>query len=271
MIKFLLSSALTTTVLLLSVGCGSTAEKPMHANTENLTDLRNITRGNTQAIELTGIRFAALRDTALSLGARGGLAWRAKIINARINQYIRPMERIYNFNTMMLEDNVLPPVLLEGRNTLEQTSSDTLRIADRAYLIQSQAKFVTAAPTWRDYLTLYYDKPEVPDRSLLPKTEQERSVWDKFIQQGWQAGILQADAIFAENLGRLKRDYEGMIRYRSLLAQGIVSAPFVAKLDLGITGNANEMTVNDRVLRITVMPSFQADSDSWKTEMTPLS
>lgn len=270
MIKSFLKLALAATVLIVSTGCGTT-KNPTRADTESLSDLRNMTRTNTATIELSGIRFAAIRDTALSLGARGGLAWRAKQINADIDQYTRPLERIFNFNAMMLPDSVLPPVLLEGRNTLEQTSEDTLRIADRSYIIQSQAKFVTAPPTWRDYLKLYYNKPEVPDRSLLPKTEQEHAVWDKFIQQGWQAGILQADTIFAENMGRLKRDYTGMIRYRSLLAQGIVSPPFVAKVDLGITGSSNEMTVNDRVLRITVMPAFQADPEHWKSEITPLS
>ena len=258
-------------LFVITAGCGSTKEKALYANTENLDDLRSITRGNTETVELTGIRFAALRDTAMSLGARGGLSWRAKQINTRVDNYIRPLERIYNFNTLLLDENVLPPVLLEGRNTLEQSSTDMLRIADRSYIIQNQARFVTTVPTWRDYLTLMYNKPEMPDRSLLPKTLEERTVWDKYIQQGWQAGILQADAIFTESLGKLKRDYEGMVRYRSLLAQGIVSAPYVAKLDLGITGNANEMSVNDRILRITVMPTFQMDSSQWKTQLVPLS
>lgn len=267
--KSFISLALATTVLLVSTGC-STQQNASKANTESLADLRNMTRSNTSTIDLSGIRFAAIRDTALSLGARGGLAWRAKEINGRVDRYTRPLERIFNFNAMMLQDSVLPPVLLEGRNTLEQTSEDTLRVADRSFIIQAQAKFVTAPPTWREYLKLYYDKPEVPDRSLLPKTEQEHAVWDKFIQQGWQAGILQADSIYAENLGRLKRDYDGMIRYRSLLAQGIVSPPFVAKVDLGITGSDSEMTVNDRILRITVMPAFQVDPENWKSEITPL-
>ena len=49
----------------------------------------------------------------------------------------------------------------------------------------------------------------------------------------------------------------------------MVSAPFVATLDLGITGNKSNLTINDRVLRITAFPSLQTDGSQWKTEIRP--
>ena len=79
----------------------------------------------------------------------------------------------------------------------------------------------------------------------------------------------QAELIYKENLGRLKRDYEGMIRYRTLLAQNMVSPPFVGQLDMGVTGGGSDLTVNDRILRITALPALQADSRNWKTEIIP--
>lgn len=220
------------------------------------------------SVDLGGIRHIGLRDAALSLGARAGLAWRAQQINALVAMHERELDIIYNFNSMLLDHNVLPPVLIEGRQTLDQAADDVIRVADRAYSIQSQARFVTLAPTWRDYLKMHYKDPDMPDSSLLPRHETEREIWDKYLDEGWQAGITQADVIFAENLGRLKRDFEGMIRYRTLLAQNMVSLPFVAQVNLGITGGDSQMAINDRILRITTLPQFKPQSNEWTALVT---
>ncbi len=226
----------------------------------------NMSRNNSS---MSGLRYQALREAALSTGARAGLAWRAKQINAINYRHERQLDLIYNFHAMMLDDNVLPPVLIEGRQTLDQSSDDVIRVSDRAYTIQSQARFVTMPPTWREYLLLSYKDPDVPDVSLLPRTDSEKEVWDRYLDEGWQAGLTQADVIFAENLGRLKRDYEGMVRYRSLLAQNMVSLPYVAKQNMGITSGDSQMAINDRVLRITALPQFITAGNEWIAQVTP--
>lgn len=214
------------------------------------------------------LRAQALRETALSLGARGGLAERALTINATFNNYEPILDRVFRFYGIMLDDNVLPPVLSEARNTLNLTGTDSIRIADRNYKILSQARFVTAPPTWRDYLWMIYDTPELPDRSLLPRNKPERIMWEQDIEEGWRAGLQQAELIFIENINRLVRDYNGMILYRKLLAQNMVSLPFVASMDMGVTGGGDDMTINDRLLRITAFPELQANtSDNWRTEL----
>lgn len=232
--------------------------------------IKNLCPGaSRKAGKIGGIRSQSLRDTALSMGARGGLAWKACEINRILLKQEKLLNRVFNFNGMLLDKNVLPPVLVEGRSTLQLSGVDAIRIADRTYQIIRQAKFVTAAPTWREYLWMSYSPPETPDRSLLPKSQAERLLWKKYVDEGWKCGIQQAETIFRENIGRLKRDYEGMIRYRSLLAQQMVSPPFVAELEMGVTGGGSDLTVNDRVLRITAFPSLQSDSRNWKTEITP--
>ena len=219
---------------------------------------------------LTGIRYQSLREAALSTGARAGLAWRAAEINRLIECHARELDLIFNFTAMLLDNNVLPPVLIEGRQNLEQTSDDIIRVFDRAYSIQSNARFVTMAPTWREYLRMEYEDPGMPDSSLLPRSSTERSVWDRYVDEGWQAGITQADVIYEENLGRLKRDYQGMVIYRTLLAQNMVSLPYVAQVNFGITGGDGQMAINDRMLRITAKPEFITASNEWKTQITPL-
>lgn len=248
-------------------GCASA---PSVQKTEDLSDLKTLHNQNSQfkKEELTSIRYNALRDTALSLGARAGLAWRAKQINELLGHYGESFDHIYHFEQLLLENRVLPPVLTEGRQTLEQADSQTIRIADRAYIIDQQARFVTMAPTWRDYLWLSFEAPTLPDQTLLPRNKAEMAIWSQYVEEGWIAGIHQADAIVSQNLNRLTRDFTGMLRYRSLLAQNMVSAPFVAKMELGITGGADEMAINDRVLRITALPAFQSDGQQWKTTLT---
>lgn len=257
--SMLLVGAFTTML----VGCGTTTtQSPLY----KYHSAAGIHRSK---MTISGIRYTGLRDAALSTGARAGLAWRAKHINHIINKHERELDLIYNFTALLLDKNVLPPVLIEGRLTLDQTSDEIIRLADRAYAIQSQARFVTMAPTWREYLRMNYSDPGMPDSSLLPRTQSEKEVWDRYLDEGWQIGITQADVIFTENLGRLKRDYEGMVRYRSLLAQKMVSLPFVAEVNLGVTGGANEMAINDRILRITALPEFNTTSKEWETQMAP--
>lgn len=248
---------------------GCTAPSPSQRAVEEYQNLEGFDRSTFQ---ISGLRYTALRDAALSVGARGGLAWRAKQINHIVSRYHHPLDRIFNFHALLLEKNILPPVLIEGQYSYDQPSDTIIRLADRSYAIESQARFVSLPPTWRDYIYLKFSKPEKPDPSMTPRNSAESKVWDRYIQEGWQAGIDQADSIFSENLGRLKRDYEGMLRYRNLLAQNIVSPPFVAEVNLGITGKENEMAVNDRTYRITALPAFRHkdNGEDWVTQSSPV-
>ncbi len=230
--------------------------------------LKNASGATQGEAAIGALRAQALRETALSIGARGGLAEQAQKINSTFINYEPLLDKIFRFYGIMLDDNIIPPVLAETRNTLNLTGTDTIRVADRNYKILGQARFVTAPPTWRDYLWMTYDVPELPDRSLLPRTKPERIMWEDDIEEGWRAGLQQAELIFMENINRLVRDYSGMILYRKLLSQNMVSLPFVASMDMGVTGSGDDMTINDRLLRITAFPQLQADnSENWKTEL----
>ena len=88
------------------------------------------------------------------------------------------------------------------------------------------------------------------------------------IKVGWNNGAEQADMIFTENLNRLKRDMLGMIMYRKLLALHMVSAPFVAKAQLGVTGDATQLRINDQVLRITAQSELQPNAKKWQPVIT---
>jgi defect-in-organelle-trafficking protein DotC len=251
----------------LLTGCATPTEHEIDPT--NLSDLESVNDTGEQKpfmshTEMSQLRTKALQDTAMGLGAQGGLAFASQQINARLEKDRWNLEAIYNFNGMMLSHGVLPPVLVEGNNSLNLADPNTIRIADKTYLIVSQARFATTPPNWREYLWMSYSKPEAPYKFLMPRTKEEQEVWKKAVDVGWEKGLQQAYSIFQQSLARLKRDYNGMILYRKLLQEKMVSPPYVSRTELGVTGNGNDMRINDQVLRITELPRLQTNSDNWK-------
>jgi defect-in-organelle-trafficking protein DotC len=259
-------------ILLASLmACTSTTNAPM-GDTDSLAGLKAMSKTKQPSVHAasnkkgqTGkIREMALRETALSLGAQAGLAWRAKFIDDELVKQTRPLDTIYDFNALTLEHNVLPPVLVEGRHTLNLADTQTIRISDRTYKVAKQARFITTPPHWRQYLWLDYKKPDYPHITLLPKTPQERDIWCYYVEKGWQNGVVQANTILEDSIARIKEDFTGMILYRKLLSMNMVSPPYVSHTDLGVTGDGDEIHIDDRVLRITALPALNINSDEWR-------
>ena len=214
------------------------------------------------------IRYKALRDSATTLGANGALAWRSAQINQSLEKEKTHLNSVFDFNQLIINHNVLPPVYAESNNNIKLDNDNTIRFNDKTYVKISPERFVTTPPTWRDYLYMNYDKPTLPDNSLLPTTQAEANIWNRYIAIGWQQGLQQANNIFETNLDTMKRDFLGMVLYKKLLAQNIVSAPYVAKADLGVTGNKNELHINDQVMRITGHSELQTNSNNWTPVFT---
>ena len=214
------------------------------------------------------IKQQALRETAMTLGAQGALAWQAEHINNALESESTYLDHIFNFNLLLINNNVLPPVLVESDQTLNLADDNTIRLANKTFELVAPARLITAPPTWRTYLWLNFKKPSLPHHSLLPTNQAESIIWNQYLREGWQRGLQQADSIFSSNLARLKRDYVGMVLYRKLLAQHMVSAPFIAKADLGITGDSHQIRIDDQIIRITGNSELQPDAKKWQPVIT---
>jgi defect-in-organelle-trafficking protein DotC len=265
-ILFLGKQLLSFFIFALLAGCGY-HQQNLDINTTNLSELQSVrvypmspsaTRGG-----IGKFRERSLEEIAMSVGAQAGLSWASDHMNAQMDADRRYLDTIYNFNAMVLSHGVIPPVLEEGDYSLNLNDPNTIRVADRTYKIIQQARFATTAPNWREYLWFNYPKPSLPDKSLLPRTYEEQMVWRRNIRIGWQKGIEQSYSIFQQNLARLKRDYRGMVLYRKLLQERMISPPFVSRTELGITGNGEDMRVNDQVLRIVELPKLQTNGKNW--------
>lgn len=212
-------------------------------------------------------RASAIQGAAVTYGVQAGMSSRAYQINQSLENHARQYDTVFNFNAVMLEPGFLPPVISEGRDAYNQPSGNVVRAADRLYKIEFPARLISAAPTWRDYLPVAYSMPQAPDATVLPKTDQEKVLWDAWVRQGWNQGQSLADQTFEANQGRLKRDFEGMIRYKALYEQGVVSKPIMNKSNLGVTGGGDEMAINDRVYEVTRKAGLDPDSKRWSTAL----
>ncbi len=175
----------TSTLLLIALlltGCASVEVEFLPDPEDELANLEAL-RADVRDLDdeddevSNSIRMEALQDTARSLGARSGLAYRGGEINESLYVEEKQLDGIFSFKALLLDDNVLPPVLVESRDSLTMASPNVLRVADRNYRIIKQARFVTLSPTWRDYLIMDDRRPPLPDESLWPKTDEEREIW----------------------------------------------------------------------------------------------
>ena len=202
------------------------------------------------------IRAESIKEAALSYGARGGLAWRTQQIMDKIDLNAPALDKTFNFRRLLIDapSNLLiePPIITEALNAfVVNGNGNEAAVSDAVYNISRQARIVGAPRHWRQYLERSWDAVAPPPDILLPETAQERKNWRMWIGEGWEQGIMQADDTFQSDLNRLTADFEGMVRYRNLLTQGKVSAPYAVLQDRGVTGGGGEMRVGDRAVKIS--------------------
>ncbi len=214
----------------------------------------------------------AQREAALSFGARGGLARRNFEIMEALTGHESTLERVFNFRQLMINAPsgllIEPPVIRSSMDNMVVSSNGVeAAVADRVYNINKSAKIVSAPRNWRQYLDMPWESEvEPPPTILWPENEEEKITWSKWIQEGWKAGIEQADESFEANLTRLVADFNGMIKYKMLVAQGMISRPYAMHEDRGVTVTKDEnmMRVGDRALKITGPSQFQRGAERWR-------
>jgi defect-in-organelle-trafficking protein DotC len=212
------------------------------------------------------MRKSALREIAGQLGSSNGLAFRMNQLKRETDVKSAQLDTLFDFNKTTIDNGVLAPVLTEGAANYAQNSDDQVRIADKIYKIETPAKFVSVYPTWRSYLRFTYPSFETPDQAYLPKNDTEKAIWDAAVKEGWDKGVTQANRIYESSYARLERDYLGMVKYKILLAQGLITPTVIAKQNLGVTGGGKEMSVNDQIFRITDHSALNPENKEWKVE-----
>ncbi len=237
----------------------------------SLEDLENLEKEDIDTVSgLTfDLRKEAIKEGAASYGARGGLAWRTFEIRADLEKRARAMDKVFNFRELLVPAPsgllIEPPIIDESiKALLIAGNGQEAAVSDRVYNIVNNAKIVSTARTWRNYLEREWGTVDPPPDILRPETDEERKLWKALVRKGWDEGILQADETFNDDLNVLTADFEGMVRYRTLLAQGMISPPYALQVDRGVTGGKNQMRVGDRAVQITGVPELITGSDQWQ-------
>lgn len=231
--------------------------------------------GTTDVIDLEeaglplDIRLEAIREAALSYGARAGLARRSYEIRRELERRSRYMDKVYDFRQLLIPAPsgllIEPPIVNQSLNAmLIDDGGLQAAVSDRIYNIINNARITSTARSWRTYLERTWGDVEPPPPILRPMNDEEALVWEDLIYKGWEQGVAQANEIFEADLARLNGDFEGMVRYRMLLAQGMISAPYALQVDRGVTGTGTEMRVGDRAVQITGVPQLITGSETWK-------
>lgn len=239
----------------------------------SLSDLENVPKLNTIVDAGTGvpfdIRMDALKEAALSYGARGGLAMRTYEIRRELETRARSLDKIFDFRHLLIAAPsgllIEPPIVSEATNAMIiNAGGQDAAVSDRYYRINENARIVSAPRIWRSYLERSWGEVTPPPDILRPVNDDERKIWIEQVRIGWEKGYAQADSIFEDDLGRLTAEYQGMVRYRMLLAQGMISAPYALQVDRGVTGGGSEMRVGDRAVRLTGLPELMPGYEQWQ-------
>jgi len=219
--------------------------------------------------QASAARGEAILDAALQVGVKAGLAWQLTNINKALKLREREFDTVYDFSSLMIQDRVVPPVITEARHLYNQDGNYTLRLSGAAYKIESQARFSSVPPSWREYLSFplpTFDRTSLVS-ALVPRSDEEEKVWKLAVREGWKQGVEQANLMLTYGFDRMNRDIDGMRRFSEFARHGQVTLPIISGASIPVTKEGRSMAVDETLLRITALPDFNDNMNVWRSSI----
>ncbi|WP_326430291.1 type IV secretory system conjugative DNA transfer family protein (plasmid) [Stutzerimonas frequens] len=236
-----------------------------------LVELKGLRGGSVDDAEeegAGGLRYKAIRQEGLRVGAQTGLAHRYSMVMSYLKAVEPKLNVVFSFNGFVKDGRLLVPAVVEIPNQfVRDETSGEVRVIRNAFTIEEEAKIVSVVPTWRDYLWQEYSYPEKPHRSLLPRTDAEAKAWEEAVNEGWRAGVSQADTIYQDRLAMLTKAVEGRNLYRTLESKKMVSPAALKIVSNRVTFNGRTMNVGEVIYNIGSAANYTA-SDTWRPVWT---
>jgi defect-in-organelle-trafficking protein DotC len=208
-----------------------------------------------------------LNDAGQTVGFRGGKAQRAWELQQSLMTQNDALNRLYTFTPLISRQGWLPPVIVASESLAHITDSQ-IRTANKVYNILIPERFVSNPPSWRQYLLAGLGiNTDIPTE-IQPKNGSEEKVWRAAIEKGWQEGRESADRTLESNFSRLTRDYTGMVRYSTLMQQGMITPPVVSEQLQSVTGSSDKLMLGDKVRDLKQRAEFELDKKRWKPTIT---
>ena len=212
-------------------------------------------------------RRQAMRAAALAYGSRGALARRGWELNRLLENLADQLSGVYRFRALLLrrgEFSILPPVAVETASAFRlDPAGRQAATARRILRIVADARIVSAPPHWRDYLVRSWPAPSAPVSALFPRTQEEEERWMAWIAEGWKRGMVLADDIFAADLDRLNRDFEGMVLWRRLRRAQMATMPTLTAERAAVVGTPLVMRIDETVGKLGAPVRFNLQASDW--------
>lgn len=221
------------------------------------------------------MRRSAMRAAGLAFGAQAGLARRGWEIAAMLERHGRRLSAIYRFRDLMVRQDgftVMPPVLASTERAFRlDRDGGRAASARRVVRIVEPERILSAPPDWRDYLARDWPEAVPPASLLFPREKAERASWRRWLREGWEHGTSLADDIFAADLERLNRDFEGLVLWRRSNLGGMVSAPALETERIAVSGHGRLVRIGGTVARLGPPAQFDLRPETWQPlpEYTP--
>ena len=216
----------------------------------------------------TEMRGSAMRAAALAFGSRAGLARRGWEIARMLERHAHRLSTIYRFRSLMMEKDgftVMPPVLAQSDRAFRlERSGRQAAGAERILRIVEPERIVSAVPHWRDYLVREWPEALPPAAVLFPRSDAETAHWRRWLREGWEHGATLADDIFAADLDRLNRVFEGLVQWRRANLAGMVSAPSLETERIAVSGHGRLVRIGETLARLGAPARFELRPQEWK-------
>lgn len=218
-------------------------------------------------------RYAAMRDAAMTVGAQHGYIEEMNRIRRQLVVEEKVWDDLFAFKDLMRiasagENSLyfLPAVIHESEQVTSRSDDhNRILVSGQYYEIIKRERLVTNPPDWREYLLI--DIPvdaSKPVGALLPKTPTEQAYWANHVEDGWKAGVLQANSEMLARIRHMGSDYIGMIKYVRLVAEGKIEPSFVASATQNLVNQGSSMHLNQKTFAITSPAVFNGNVRDWK-------
>ena len=208
------------------------------------------------------MRPSAIREAAQLVTFQTAMAWRYKQLVAATEAHNGIMDAAFNFGPLLMTQGdalILPPMLTRSGASMRIESDETATAAQTSYELLAPARYVSVAPTWREFLMAdAFPEPEKPNPAVMPKDDKERRIWREAVRETWAQGLAEADQLYADNISRMVRQYRGVMLYHLLTAQHLLSTVNTASAEMGMktTDGGNKLHIGQKVYRITTPSAF---------------
>ena len=205
--------------------------------------------------KLTNLRSQILSETAKAYGFQAGFSFQYAKLLDEVEKHRAKFSQIFDFRRLLLENRVLPPVIRATGQAMLLESPTLAREVEAQYQIVADARLITKPPSFEDYL---WAETQVltPNQTTKPKTSAETKLWQESLTLGFTEGTQYAYTVFEEAMDKLIADYRGILKFKLLAKQGLVSLPILASGEPTVQVGAKMLAVNQKIFRLTMPAAF---------------